>query len=158
MPSIERSIDIDVPVEVVYHKWTQFEEFPRFMAGVQYVRQLDDDRLQWVAEIAGQEASWEARITEQRPHERIAWTSTDGKPNGGVVTFHRLSDTSSRVMVQIEWEAEGLMETVGGYLGADDRRVAGDLDRFKELIEREGDSAGWDGEIEAGEVVTSKTA
>lgn len=148
MPTIEKSIDIDVPVVVAYDQWTQFEEFPQFMEGVKDVRQLDDSRLRWEAEVGGKEASWEAQITEQKPYQRIAWKSVEGKDNAGVVTFHRLDEDSCRVHVQLEWESDGLMEGLAGFLGADDRRVEGDLERFKELVESRGATAGgWHGEI-----------
>ena len=148
MARIEESIEVGVPVDTAYNQWTQFEEFPQFMEGVKHVRQLDDTRLRWVAEIAGQEASWEARITEQTPYDRIAWTSTQGKDNGGVVSFASLDPDRCRVTVRLAWESEGLMETLGGYLGADDRRVEGDLERFRELVEMRGaTTSGWHGEI-----------
>jgi uncharacterized membrane protein len=153
MPIIEKSVEVDVPVDVAYDQWTQFEEFPQFMDGVKEVRQLDDSRLQWTAEIGGQEASWEARIVDQVPHERIAWQATEGKDTSGLVTFEPLADDRSRVTVRFDWEAEGLVESIGGLLGADDRRVDGDLDRFKELVESRGTPSGaWHGEIHEGDV------
>jgi uncharacterized membrane protein len=152
MPTVEQSIEVDVPVRTAYNQWTQFEEFPHFMEGVEEVRQLDDTRLHWVAEIGGHREEWEAEITEQRPDERIAWTSTGGKGNAGVVTFHRLSDQRSKIMLQLDWESEGMVEKLGSALGQDDRQVKGDLERFKELIERRGvESGGWRGEVEDGE-------
>ena len=135
MPNIHKSIEVDVPVELAYDQWTQFEEFPQFMEGVTHVRRVDDDRLRWVAEVGGQEAMWEAQITEQTPPQRIAWTSVEGKENSGIVTFDPVGPATCKVSVQLAWDSEGLMETLGGYLGADDRRVEGDLERFKELVE-----------------------
>ncbi len=154
MPTVEKSIAVDVPVTVAYDQWTQFEEFPRFMEGVKDVRQLDDSHLRWVAEVGGQEESWEAEIVEQTPHERIAWRSVAGKENGGAVTFERLGDTRCRVGVHLAWEAEGLVESLAGFLGADGRKVEADLERFKELVETRGRSAagGWHGEIRQGDV------
>jgi uncharacterized membrane protein len=99
MSTIEKSIEVNVPVRTAYNQWTQFEEFPRFMEGVKEVNQLDDTRLHWKAAIAGQDKEWDAEITEQTPDQRIAWTSRGGAINGGVVTFHRLSDTRSKVML-----------------------------------------------------------
>jgi uncharacterized membrane protein len=149
MATIEQSIDVDVPVSTAYNQWTQFEEFPTFMEGVDEVRQLDAERLHWVASIGGKRHEWDAKITEQNPDERVAWTSTDGKPNGGVVTFHRLGESQTRIMVQMDYEPEGIVETVGGKLGLDERRVKGDLERFKELIEARGTETGaWRGEVE----------
>jgi uncharacterized membrane protein len=148
--SVEQSIDLDVPVKTAYDRWTQFEEFPRFMKGIKEIRQIDDTHLHWKAEIGGHVKEWDAEITEQRPEERVAWKATDGSPNAGVVTFHRLSDDQSRLMVQIEYEEEGLLEKVGGALGADTHRVKDDLQRFKELVEAHGATGGWRGEVEHG--------
>jgi uncharacterized membrane protein len=146
--SIEQSIDLDVSVEIAYDQWTQFEEFPKFMRGVKEIRQIDDTHLHWKAEIAGHVKEWDAEITEQRPDERVAWKAIDGSPNAGVVTFHRLSDDQSRLMVQIEHEEDGLLEKVGSALGADTHRVKGDLERFKELVEARGATGAWRGEVE----------
>ena len=148
MTTVERHIDIDVPVRVAYDQWTQFEEFPTFMDGIESVTQLDDKRLHWVAEVGGARREWDAEITEQHPDHRIAWRSVDGTENAGVVTFHRLDDNQTRVMVQIEHEPEGLVEKAGSALGFDDRRVKGDMKRFKELIEQRGASTdGWRGDV-----------
>ena len=132
MSTVEQSIDVDVPVRVAYDQWTQFESFPEFMDGVEEVRQIDDTHLHWRAKVSGKEVEWDAVITEQLPDERVAWKATDGKANAGVVTFHRLSDDSSRIMVQIEHESDGVMEKVGSALGADTRQVKNSLERFKE--------------------------
>ena len=153
MSTVEQSIDIDVPVREAYNQWTQFESFPQFMEGVEEVRQLDDTHLHWRAKVAGKEVEWDAVITEQIPDERVAWKATDGKANAGVVTFHRISDGSSRVMVQIEHETEGVMEKVGSALGADTREVKNSLERFKELVEKRGSAGGgWRGEVDGGDV------
>jgi uncharacterized membrane protein len=153
MSTVEQSIDIEVPVRVAYDQWTQFESFPEFMDGVEEVRQLDATHLYWRAKVSGREVEWDAVITEQVPDERVAWKATDGKANAGVVTFHRISDESSRVMVQIEHESEGVMEKVGSALGADKREVKNSLERFKELVERRrGATGAWRGEVEGGEV------
>jgi uncharacterized membrane protein len=149
MSTIEQSIDVNVPVRTAYNQWTQFEEFPRFMEGVEVVRQLDNQRLQWRANVGGRVEEWEARITEQHPDERIAWKNTTGAPNAGVVTFHRLSDTKTRVMLQMEYEPQGVVENLGDMLGVVSRRVANDLERFKEFIEARGRETGaWRGEVE----------
>jgi uncharacterized membrane protein len=147
--TIEQSIDVDVPVRTAYNQWTQFEEFPEFMQGVEYVHQIDDTHLGWKAEIGGVSHEWEAEITEQRPDERIAWKSTDGKGISGVVTFHRLGEDNTRIMVQFDWEPEGLVESTGSALGFDERRVQGDLERFKQLVESRGaESGAWRGEVD----------
>ncbi len=148
MSTIEESIEVNVPVTTAYNQWTQFEEFPQFMEGVEEVRQLDDTRVHWVTNIGGKREEWDAEITEQRPDERVAWKATEGKNNAGVVTFHRLSDQTTRIMVQMDWEPEGILEKVGDLVGADERRVQGDLNRFKELIESRGAETGaWRGEV-----------
>jgi uncharacterized membrane protein len=148
MAKIEKSIDVEVPVRTAYNQWTQFEEFPRFMEGVERVEQLDDRRLRWVASIGGKRKEWFARITEQIPDERIAWTSERGARNAGVVTFHRLAPNKTRVMLQIEYEPEDAVEKVGDWLGVVTRRIEGDLRRFKEFIESRGHETGaWRGEV-----------
>ena len=148
MSTIEQSIELEVPVQTAYNQWTQFEQFPQFMDGVEEVRQLDDRRLHWVAEFGGNRHEWDAEITEQLPDERVAWRNTDGKDNAGVVTFHKLDDGHSRVMVQMDFVPEGIKEKIGSALGAPDRRVQGDLERFKEMIESRGTETGaWRGEV-----------
>jgi uncharacterized membrane protein len=148
MSTIEQSIELEVPVHTAYNQWTQFEEFPRFMEGVEAVRQLDDRHLHWVADFGGTRHEWDAEITEQRPDERVAWRNTDGKDNAGVVTFHKLDESRSRVMVQLDFVPEGIKEKLGDAMGAPDRRVKGDLERFKEMIEARGTETGaWRGEV-----------
>ena len=148
MATIEKSINVDVPVRTAYNQWTQFEEFPRFMDGVKEVQQLDDERLHWIAQIGGKQEEWDARITEQKPDERVAWRSEGGATNAGAVTFHRLSDDQTRVMLQLEYEPQGVVESTGDVLGFVTRRVEGDLERFKEFIEERGRETGeWRGQI-----------
>jgi uncharacterized membrane protein len=148
MSQITEAIDVAVPVRTAYDQWTQFESFPQFMEGVKSVRQLDDSTLQWTAEIAGKEKTWQAKITEQRPDERIAWKAIEGAPNAGVVTFHRLGEGESRVTLQLDVEPEGPVETVGTAIGSVQRRVKGDMERFKEFIESRGTETGaWRGEV-----------
>jgi uncharacterized membrane protein len=149
MASVVESVDVEVPLRTAYNQWTQFAEFPRFMEGVKSVKQLDDTHLHWLAEIAGKEEEWDAEITEQHPDERVAWRSTSGPKNAGVVTFHRIDDNTTRVTLQMDVEPEGLVESVGTTLGFLDRRVKGDLQRFKEFIEHHGTETGaWRGEVE----------
>jgi uncharacterized membrane protein len=148
MASVQSSIDVHVPISTAYNQWTQFEEFPSFMEGVKDVTQIDDTRLHWVAEVGGSREEWDAEITEQHPDERVAWKSTTGRPNSGVVTFHRIDDDTTRVTVQMEWEPEGMKESAGSLMGLDERRIEGDLDRFKEMIERQGVETGaWRGDV-----------
>lgn len=147
--TIEQSIDVDVPVRVAYNQWTQFEMFPRFMEGVVRVTQLDDTHLHWKANIGGKPKEWDAVITEQFPDERIAWTNTTGARNAGVVTFHRLTDDKTRIMLQLEYEPEGMVENVADWLGVVTARVRGDLRRFKAFIEAQGHETGaWRGVVE----------
>ena len=148
MSTIEQSIELNVPVRAAYDQWTQFEEFPKFMEGVEEIRQIDDTHLHWVAEIGGTRHEWDAVITEQLPDERVAWRNTDGKDNAGVVTFQPLDQTTTRVEVQMQWEPEGMKEKAGSMVGMDDRRVKGDLERFKDMIEKRGvESGAWRGDV-----------
>jgi len=153
MHTIEEAIEIAAPVRTVYDQWTQFEEFPQFMEGIEEVRQLDDRRLHWVAEIAGRRHEWDAEIVEQVPDERIAWRSTSGIPNHGTVRFEKLPENRTRVHVAFSFEPQGALEKIGDALGVGAARVKGDLKRFKEFIEAHGTATGaWRGEIHGGEV------
>jgi len=150
MASIVDSIEVKVPVSTAYNQWTQFEEFPQFMEGVTSVRQADDTHLHWIAEVGGREKEWDAEISEQHPDERIAWHATSGAENAGVVTFHRIDDETTRVTLQLDVEPDGVVESVGTALGFLERRVKGDLERFKEFIEGRGtETGGWRGDVEA---------
>jgi uncharacterized membrane protein len=148
MSEIMESVDVNVPVRTAYDQWTQFEMFPAFMEGVKQVRQLDDRTLEWVADVAGQEKRWKARITEQEPDQRIAWASTEGARNAGVVTFHRLGDERSRVTLQLDVEPDTTVEKVGDAIGIVKGRVKGDMERFTTFIESRGHETGaWRGEV-----------
>jgi uncharacterized membrane protein len=152
MSQIQESVDVEVPVSVAYNQWTQFEEFPEFMGGVEEVRQLDATHLHWVAEIAGVHREWDARITEQIPDERVAWTNTDGVTNGGVVTFHRLAADRTRVMLQLDFEPDGLIENVGDKFGFVAGQTRADLERFRDFITTRGAATGeWRGEVRGGD-------
>ncbi len=152
MSTIEESIEVEVPVRTAYDQWTQFEEFPRFMEGVEEIRQISDTRMHWKTKIAGIEREFDAEITEQHADHRIAWRSVDGTSHAGVVTFHRLSDETSRIMLQLDSEPEGAVEKVGDALGILKRRVKADLERFKEMIESRGAATGaWRGDVESPE-------
>ena len=148
MSTIEESIEVGVPVRTAYNQWTQFEEFPQFMEGIEEIRQESDTRLHWRAKIAGDTKEWDAEITEQRPDERVSWKAVNGASNAGVVTFHRVGDGRTRVMLQMDVEPEGVVEKAGDALGVVKRRVKGDLNRFKEMIEeRGGESGAWRGDV-----------
>ncbi|HTZ43181.1 MAG TPA: SRPBCC family protein [Jatrophihabitans sp.] len=148
MPSVTQSIDVAVPVRTAYNQWTQFETFPHFMGGVESIDQTDDRHLHWVTKVGGVEREFDTEITEQHPDERVAWKSTDGTTHAGVVTFHRLSDSETKVTVQLDWQAEGLVEKAGALVGVDDHQVKADLDRFKDYIENRGREDGaWRGDV-----------
>lgn len=149
MTTIEKSIDVDVPITVAYNQWTQFEDFPKFMSGVESITQIDDEHLHWNVSVGGVEREFDAEITEQHPDERVAWKSTGGPQHAGVVSFHRLDDDSTRVTLQLDWEPEGFVETAGALLQIDDMQVASDLKKFKELIEAQGVETGaWRGDVD----------
>jgi uncharacterized membrane protein len=152
METVEKSIDVHVPVSTAYNQWTQFEDFPRFMEGVREVRQLDDTHLHWRAEVAGKEKEWDAEITEQVPDQRIAWRSVGGAPNSGVVSFDRIDQDTTRILVEMDYDPEGVVENVGDAVGVVSRRVEGDLERFKEFIESRGQETGaWRGDVQQGQ-------
>jgi uncharacterized membrane protein len=150
--TIDESIEVNVPVSAAYNQWTQFEDFPLFMEGVDHVQQLDDTRLHWVATVAGKKAEWDAKILEQHPDRQISWVSEDGKKTRGTVTFEPRDESKTLVRLSMSYQAEGPAEALGSAAGLDARRVRGDLDRFKELIESRGTESGaWRGEVAAGE-------
>jgi len=149
--TIDESIEVEVPLSTAYNQWTQFEEFPLFMEGVDDVKQHGDTRLHWVATIGGHTAEWEAKILEQHPDEQISWISEDGKKTRGTVSFEGLSESKTRIRLSMSYQAEGPLEQLGSAAGLDATRVRGDLKRFKDLIESRGTESGeWRGEIEAG--------
>ena len=149
MSTVEKSIQVDVPVSTAYNQWTQFESFPQFMDGVDRIDQISPTMTHWVTSIGGVHRRFDAEITEQNPDERIAWTSVDGPKQAGVVTFHRLGENTSKVMLQMDFEPEGLVETAGDKLGVVGRRIEGDLKRFKSFIESRGtEEGGWRGTVE----------
>jgi uncharacterized membrane protein len=135
MSTVEKYVDVNVPVRAAYDQWTQFESFPKFMEGVQRVDQLDDRRMHWCVEIGGKTEEYDAQITEQIPDQRIAWRSTSGPKNSGIVSFHSLDARRTRVMLQMEYEPEGIVENAGDKLGVVSMRLQGDLKRFKQFIE-----------------------
>jgi uncharacterized membrane protein len=148
---IESSIEVAVPVSTAYNQWTQFEEFPQFMQGVEEVRQLSDTRLHWVASVGGRRAEWDAKILEQHPDRQISWISEDGKKTRGTVTFEPLAENRTLVRLSFGYQVEGFVEAVGSAAGLDRRRVDGDLARFKDLIEGRGTESGaWREDISAG--------
>jgi len=151
MTQIIETIDVDVPVGTAYNQWTQFESFPRFLDEVQSITQLDDTHTHWKVKVGGAEREFHAEITEQHPDERVAWKSTGGETDhAGVVTFHKLTDESTRVTVQLDWEPEGTLEKLGSLVGAGSHAVKKDLKNFKEFIENVGvETGGWRGDVRA---------
>lgn len=148
MSTTQKSIEVDLPVTTVYNQWTQFEDFPQFMEGVESVTQVDDKRLHWVAEIAGTREEWDAEIVDQEPDRRIAWRTLTGTTNDGIVTFEPLGPTSTRVSLDLDVEPEGLKEKIGEKLGVVSRQAEGDLKRFKAFIESRGVETGaWRGQV-----------
>ena len=150
MAQVIEAIDIDVPVRVAYNQWTQFETFPKFLSFVEEVVQIDATHTHWTVKIAGVERVFDAVITEQHPDERVAWTSTGGEEDhGGVVTFHKLSDTTSRVTVQLDWASDGFLEKVGAVFGVDDHIIKSDLKNFKKFIEAaDSETGAWRGNVD----------
>jgi uncharacterized membrane protein len=149
--TIDEAIEVNVPIATAYNQWTQFEDFPLFMDGIEHVEQLDDTRLRWVAKIAGRSAEWDAKILEQHPDRQISWISEDGRKTRGTVTFEALGDERTRVRLSMSYQAKGAAEAAGSAAGIDARRIRSDLERFKELIESRGSESGaWRGEISAG--------
>ena len=156
MGSVEQSIEVQVPVSTAYNQWTQFEEFPLFMDGVEHVEQRDDTRLHWVATVAGRTAEWDAKILEQHPDRQISWISEDGKKTRGTVSFESLGESKTLIRLSMSYKTEGPIEQLGSAAGLDKQRIKGDLARFKELIESRGTESGeWRGEIQAGQKTES---
>jgi uncharacterized membrane protein len=149
MAQVVQTIDVNVPVSTAYNEWTQFEDFPKFLSFVESITQQDATHNHWKVNVAGAQREFDTVITEQLPDDRVAWTSTGGQvDHAGVVTFHTLSDTSSRVAVQIDWDPEGFVEKAGAALHIPDRAVHAELAHFKEYIEGRGTADGaWRGTI-----------
>jgi uncharacterized membrane protein len=149
MANLEKSVEVKVPVRTAYNQWTQFEDFPQFMSGIEYVRQLDDKTLVWKAQLLGNEEEWKAEITEQHPDERIAWRSLTGAKNAGVITFHYIDENTTRMMLQLEYDPEGFVEHVGSAIGVVDRYVENALQRYKAFLEsRQTATGAWRGNID----------
>lgn len=151
MTSVDKKIEVDLPVQTVYNQWTQFEDYPLFMEGVQFVRQTANERLHWSAEVGGVAREWDALITRQVPDEVIAWESEGGAGVDGTVIFHPIDNAHTEIELHMGYEAEGLKEQVGGALGFLSRKVDSDLKRFKDYVEQRGvESGAWRGEIAHG--------
>jgi uncharacterized membrane protein len=148
MKQLEHAIEVEAPVTVTYNQWTQFEDFPRFMEGVESVTQLDDKRVHWVAEVAGKRKEWDAEITRQLPDREIDWVGFGEAENRGRLVFEAIDADTSKVTMMLDYDPEGVVEEVGDSLGLVKRRVQGDMERFKEFLEARGrESGGWRGQI-----------
>jgi uncharacterized membrane protein len=150
--TVREETTVDVPVRTAYDQWTQFEEFPKFMDSVHEIRQLDDKRLHWKADVLGKPIEWNAEIVEQIPDQRIAWRSTTGTPNSGVVRFESLGGTRTKIVLEMTYTPEGPVEAAGDAMGAVSMEARGNLKRFKEMIEARGAETGaWRGTIQGGQ-------
>ncbi|MEU4684971.1 SRPBCC family protein [Streptomyces xinghaiensis] len=149
MSKVEESVEVEVPVRTAYDQWTQFEDFPQFMEGVERIEQRTPTRTHWVTEIAGVKREFDAEITEQIPDERVAWTTVEGEAKqAGVVTFHRLDDRRTKVMLQLDHDPQGIADTVGDKMGFVKKQAKQDLSRFKSFIESRGVETGaWRGQV-----------
>jgi uncharacterized membrane protein len=154
MAEVKETIDVNVPVHIAYNQWTQFEQFPQFMENVEHVEQIDDTKLKWVAEIGGKKAEWIAEIVQQEPDQVITWRSLNGKGTSGEVQFEPIGPERTHIELKMTWEPEGVLETLGAKIGADELGVKKDLENFKQLIESQGvESGAWRGEVVQGQRV-----
>jgi uncharacterized membrane protein len=148
--SISETIEVNVPLRTAYNQWTQFEDFPQFMDSVHEIRQIDDRHLHWKANVAGEEKEWDAEITEQKPDQRIAWRSTTGVPNAGLVTFQKIADNVTRISLQMDYQPDGMIERIGDAMGAVRMETRANLEKFKRMLEHRGAETGaWRGNIAA---------
>ena len=155
---VEKSIEVEAPLQRVYNQWTQFEQFPQFMAGVEQVKQLSDTTLHWIAKIAGAKREWDAAILEQVPDRKVAWAATTGATNSGSVYFESLGANRTGVRLVLEYEPEGFVEKVGDWLNIVSRQAQNDLEKFKEFIESSGSETGaWRGKVDRGDAEGATT-
>ena len=153
MSVVEKPVEVQCTLSTVYNQWTQFETFPRFMEGVEEVRQMGDTHLHWRADIAGMEREWDAEITEQVPDRKIAWRSTTGPENAGTVTFQQVDPQRTRITLRMEYDPKGFVENAADMLGVIERRLEGDMKRFRDFIEKRGQETGaWRGDVRGGSV------
>lgn len=149
MSTVKEAVDVEVPVHTAYNQWTQFEEFPAFMEGVERIDQRTDTLTHWVTNVNGVQREFDAQITEQLPDRRVAWMTVDGETRqAGLVVFQPIDATTTKVVLHMNWVPEGLAESAADKLGFVKRQVAGDLKRFKMYIESRGVATGaWRGEV-----------
>jgi len=145
---VEKSIEVEAPLQRVYNQWTQFEQFPEFMGGVEEVKQLSDTTLHWIAKIGGVKREWDAAIVEQVPDRKVAWAATTGTTNAGSVYFESLGTHRTGVRLVLEYDPEGFVEKVGDRLNIVSRQAQNDLEKFKEFIESsESETGAWRGTV-----------
>jgi uncharacterized membrane protein len=151
MSRIQETLELEVPVSTAYNQWTQFEDFPQFMEGVESVKQLDDTRLYWIAEFGGTRREWEAKILDQTPDSHIAWEGGPEDPSGEV-RFEPLGAERCRVTLVMDYEPQGMKEKAGDLMGVAKARVKGDLERFKQFIQtRQVETGAWRGDVTGGQ-------
>ncbi|MET8562662.1 SRPBCC family protein [Streptomyces flaveolus] len=153
MSKVREAVEVDVPLHTAYNQWTQFEDFPNFMEGVEEVRQLDDRHNHWTTKIGGVRREFDTEIVDQLPDERITWRTTSGDTSQkGTVRFERLDDMHTKVELVMDVEPSGAVEKAADLIGTIDRRVKGDMKRFKHYIEEQGGESGsWRGRIRPGD-------
>ncbi|MEU6575642.1 SRPBCC family protein [Streptomyces sp. NPDC046805] len=153
MGMVRESVEVEVPLRAAYNQWTQFEEFPNFMEGVEEVEQIDDSHNHWTTKIAGVRRDFDTEIVDQLADDRITWRTISGDTRqSGTVLFESLGDNRTRVELVMDVEPSGPAETLADWIGTFDRRVKGDMRRFKEFIEARGghESGSWRGRITPG--------
>ncbi len=134
---VNKTIMVNVPISTAYWQWTQFEEFPHFMGGVERVTRLSEDRLEWVAEIAGVHRRWEAKIVQQDQNRAVAWAAVEGAKNAGWVEFKEAGPSQTSLHLSLEYEPHGVLEFLGDKLHIVERQAESDLKKFKEYIEKQ---------------------
>ena len=145
---VEKSVEVEVPVRTAYNQWTQFEEFPEFMGGVQEVVQVDDTSAALGRRDRRRAAGVGRRDPRAGPDEKVAWAAIGGATNAGAVYFAPAGPDRTVVTLHLEYEPEGLVESAGDALGIVERQAEADVRRFKEFIESRGTETGaWRGEV-----------
>ncbi|MER6216300.1 SRPBCC family protein [Streptomyces sp. NPDC001272] len=149
MSQVKESIEVDVPVTTAYNQWTQFESFPQFMEGVERIEQVDRTLTHWVTKVAGVKREFDAEITEQIPDTKVAWVTVGGETEqSGLVTFRPIDPAHTEVTLMMDFDPQGMAESIGDKMGFVDRQVKGDLKRFKHFIEDRGAETGaWRGSV-----------
>ncbi|GAA4876933.1 SRPBCC family protein [Kitasatospora terrestris] len=143
MSKVQESIDVDVPISTAYNQWTQFEDFPLFMDGVEEITQIDDRHNHWKTKIAGVSREFDTEIVDQVPDDHVSWRTTSGDvKQTGMVSFQPLDARHTRIVMSMDYQPEGLAEKAADMMNMLDRQVKGDLKRFKHFIEERGTETG----------------